>query len=324
MNIRPFDASERDCQAILAIKWVVWPEYRHTLEEFRAFDAAWDRKHFLHRLIAEVDGQVVGFASCYQAFWVERPGTYGVWIDVLPGWRRRGIGGALYAAALDALAPHRPRTLITETREDQHGAVQFLRRHDFRRVMRHPESWLTVQTFDPTPFTRALEQVQAAGIDICDLPALQARDPDWQRKWWALTVLLLRDVPAPEPRTPPSFEQFSQQMSMPGFLPEGCWFALAGADYVGLTNMNAFPSDPELLETGLTGVLRSHRRLGIATALKVRAIEFARRRGARRLMTRNEENNPMYDLNRSLGFRPGPAMSEYEKDLGPPDASRDG
>ncbi|MFY0535900.1 GNAT family N-acetyltransferase [Nannocystis pusilla] len=107
-------------------------------------------------------------------------------------------------------------------------------------------------------------------------------------------------------------------MSLPGFLPEGCWFALAGADYVGLSWMNAFPSDPRLLETGLTGVVRSHRRRGIATALKVHAIDFARRRGAERIVTRNEENNPMYDLNLMLGFRPGPAMCEYEKHLSHP------
>ncbi|MFY0535898.1 GNAT family N-acetyltransferase [Nannocystis pusilla] len=90
MNIRPFDASERDFQAMAAIKWVVWPEYRRTVAEIRAIDATWDRNFYLNRLVAEVDGQVVGFASCYQAFWVERPGTYGVWIDVLPDWRRRG------------------------------------------------------------------------------------------------------------------------------------------------------------------------------------------------------------------------------------------
>nr|WP_276605015.1 GNAT family N-acetyltransferase [Nannocystis sp. RBIL2] len=318
VNIRPFDASERDCQAVLAIKWLVWPEYRRTIAEFRAMDAAWDRNCFRRQLVAEVDGQVVGFGSCYQAYWVERPGTYGVWIDVHPNWRRRGIGGALYAALLDLLAPHRPRKLITETREDQHGALHFLRRHEFRQTMRHPESWLAVQAFDPTPFARALAKVQAAGIDLCDLPALQARDPDWQRNWWALNVLLAQDVPAPEPTNPPSFEDFSQHMSSPGFLPEGCWFALAGDDYVGLTWMNAFPSDPRLLETALTGVVRSYRRLGIATALKVHAIDFARRHGAERIVTRNEENNPMYELNLKLGFRPGPAQFEYEKDLSAP------
>ncbi|MFY0535899.1 hypothetical protein [Nannocystis pusilla] len=106
--------------------------------------------------------------------------------------------------------------MITETREDQHGAVRFLRRHDFRQVMRHPESWLAVQAFDPTPFHRALEQVRAAGFDICDLPALQARDPDWQRNWWVLTVLLSRDVPAPSRAIPRRSRNSRDRCPCPG------------------------------------------------------------------------------------------------------------
>jgi hypothetical protein len=35
-------------------------------------------------------------------------------------------------------------------------------------------------------------------------------------------------------------------------------------------------------------------------------------------VTRNEENIPMYELNLKLGFRPGPAQFEYEKDLSHP------
>ena len=63
-------------------------------------------------------------------------------------------------------------------------------------------------------------------------------------------------------------------------------------------------AEPAKLYTGLTGVLRSHRRRGIATALKVTALEMAKARGVRTLETDNEENNPMYLLNVELGFEP--------------------
>ena len=66
---------------------------------------------------------------------------------------------------------------------------------------------------------------------------------------------------------------------------------------------------------GLTGVLRSHRRRGIATAVKLPTIDFARSVGARYISTDNEENNPMYQLNLKLGFRPMPAWLDFEKHL---------
>ena len=69
------------------------------------------------------------------------------------------------------------------------------------------------------------------------------------------------------------------------------------------------------MQTNLTGVLRSHRRRGIATTLKLHAMAFAHQYGARVIVTDNEESNPMYDLNMKLGFKPGPALVENQKQL---------
>jgi GNAT superfamily N-acetyltransferase len=52
----------------------------------------------------------------------------------------------------------------------------------------------------------------------------------------------------------------------------------------------------------LTGVRREYRRQGIATTLKLRSIAYARSLGDRILLARNESDNPMLQLNLSLGF----------------------
>ena len=90
---------------------------------------------------------------------------------------------------------------------------------------------------------------------------------------------------------------------------------LDGADYVGLTMLWRDSTRSDKLVTGLTGVLRSHRRRGIATALKVRALTYARERGIVEVDTDNEDNNPMYQLNLQLGFEPVPAMVEMRRKL---------
>ena len=63
----------------------------------------------------------------------------------------------------------------------------------------------------------------------------------------------------------------------------------------------------------MTGVVRAYRRRGIATALKVRTIQYAQTVGAETIVTSNEENNPMNILNRKLGFEPMPAWISYHR-----------
>jgi GNAT superfamily N-acetyltransferase len=88
----------------------------------------------------------------------------------------------------------------------------------------------------------------------------------------------------------------------PMFLPDAYFVALDGAEYVGMSNLwDDRASDH--LNTGLTGVKRSHRRRGIATALKVRAIAYAKANGHPLIKTGNEVGNrPMLSINQRLGF----------------------
>jgi len=59
-----------------------------------------------------------------------------------------------------------------------------------------------------------------------------------------------------------------------------------------------------------------YRQRGIATALKVKAAEFAQQVGAATIMTMNEESNPMYQLNVQLGFKPLPTWITYKREFG--------
>ena len=75
-------------------------------------------------------------------------------------------------------------------------------------------------------------------------------------------------------------------------LVQDAWFvALDRGEYVGMTEFLSNQADPDLFDIGVTGVLRSHRRREIATALKLRGIEFAQKRGIRELRTWNASNN---------------------------------
>ena len=62
-------------------------------------------------------------------------------------------------------------------------------------------------------------------------------------------------------------------------------------------------------------MLKNYRRKGLATALKIKAIERLRENGITEVRTDNEENNPMYKINVALGFKPAPFSLEYIKKI---------
>ena len=86
--------------------------------------------------------------------------------------------------------------------------------------------------------------------------------------------------------------------------------------YIASTDITVYPkSEPHKGWTGGLGVLKEFRRKGIATALKIKAIEGLLKKGVTEVRTDNEENNPMYKINVALGFKPVPFSLDYSKEI---------
>ena len=82
---------------------------------------------------------------------------------------------------------------------------------------------------------------------------------------------------------------------------------LDGNDVVGYARLYA-TGTPHRLENGLTAVLRSHRRRGIATALKRAQLAWAAEHGYREVVSEMVAGNDgMRAVNERLGYRPRPA-----------------
>lgn len=113
------------------------------------------------------------------------------------------------------------------------------------------------------------------------------------------------------------FEQFlAQTFDQPHFDPKTHFIAVdENGRWLGLTELGEREHSDDLF-TPFTCVRPSHRRRGIALALKVHAICFAQQRGAKSITAVNEEHNPMYQINLALGFVPLPAGLVLKKILG--------
>lgn len=324
LTIRAFDASESGYEAIVKVHNACNPDALTSVDEWQALDQNRNPKHKRERLVAIIDGEVVGFVVYSIAHWSHQKGKFYLRVSVHPDRRCQGIGSQLYDEALKQIEQQNELTALTSSTHEHHkDSIRFLKRHGFKCVLREPISRLGVAAFDPTPYTETLQSVEESPIKIHSVADLQNRDPNCWQKLYELEWKILQDVPVSEPLVRSTYEDYLKRYSdeRTGFNPNTWFIAVAPSsndtigDYVGMTQLWFALAAPQKLYTGLTGVAQEYRRQGLATALKIHAIQFAKDYGATEIETDNEENNPMFDLNVALGFREVSAYLSYDKTL---------
>lgn len=316
IQIRPFAKTRAEYKAITAIHNVVWQTEGLSAENRQLHDEKRNQDFLFHRLLAEGNGQIIAHAAYGEDAWNHTPGKYFIEIEVNPEHQRQGVGAMLYREIVNMLWERNPVPLFftAYTREDQPGGLALLHKEGFRQVMRNLMSRLDVAAFDAAPFATVQEKVRRAGITLHSMSELKERDTNWIRHWYDLEQAINADHPMADRGEPLPFETFVGFMDTPLVNSDAAFFALDGTgNYVGQSTLEVNDRQSKTISVGMTGVLRSHRRIGIATALKIRAIEFAQSIGAQWIVAGNEENNPMYQINLHLGFQPAPAWLNFEK-----------
>ena len=137
------------------------------------------------------------------------------------------------------------------------------------------------------------------------------------KKLHELVQIISADMPSVASFTPTSYEQWEAfELKNPNLLPEGYMIAKDGSNYVGLSTVWRIDKEPRGLVQGNTGVRREYRGRGIAVALKLKVIDFARRNGYEKVKTWNASDNvPMLAVNTKLGFKREVGWITLEKNL---------
>jgi GNAT superfamily N-acetyltransferase len=310
--VRPF-VPETDYPGYAEVYNAVYPEYPETEGELRYHDERREERLKWARFVAVEDGRIVGVGGYGQNSGMYHPRKFHLDVYVHPDKQEQGIGKRLYAQVVDALAAHDPIAIRSGARSDHERGIRFLTDRGFVEEMREQESKLDTTTFDPTPFLDEVAKVEAQGIVIKTAAELLESDPDSKRKQHELHWAIAQDIPHSDTPTQVPFEEWIKRFDHPNYLAEGNFIALDGDRYVGTSVLWKTLSTDDL-NTGATGVIREYRKRGIATALKVRALTFAKERGAPAVRTWNEvNNNGMLGINFRLGFVRQPAWIEFGK-----------
>lgn len=277
-----------DLDAYARVWTEVHPETPISGEEVQRRLAEWDDGR--QYLVADADGRVVGtgFASR-----TSTPGRAAALVAVLPAFRRRGIGSALLDASL-ARAHELGASVASGSLSE--AWLPWAVRRGFEAFDREVELVLDLTDHEQPPVT-------PEGFVIGEL---DEGDLDDAYRVYAEGVA---DIPSSE-QLEASFERWrAEAVAAPLVL-----VAREGRRVVGYAQLERRTND--VLEHELTAVARTHRRRGIARALKQTQIAWAAERGYRRLITDTHwANEATRRLNESLGYRALPPLVGVRKEL---------
>jgi GNAT superfamily N-acetyltransferase len=217
------------------------------------------------------------------------PGSAFAMVRVRPSVRRRGVGSVLLEAAREEARSLACLTVWGRVHEPDTGSLRFAEARGLAEAGRDVEVLLTVTPCAWPEGVVELRDVHLAGA-------------------YEVVVEATPEMALPMIAAAPPFDEWiekERQMLAAAFV------ALDGDEVVGYAAL--FATGTSRLENGLTAVKKSHRRRGLALALKRAQIAWAAENGFTEIITDMVEGNAaMRAVNEQLGYVERPAWIVVE------------
>ncbi len=277
--------------------------------DFRQDDEAWlrNRRQFdetryrRRQYVAEhaETGEILGYGSIEQTIFLPK---YRLFLMAEPKWLRAGVGELLLDQLMNDLREAGAITVWHRNYAHLNEVLDFLTMRGFVETKRVWDLRLDLSTAVLSPMAEAMA---SRGITLTTFVEERDRDADAAlHKLHEFLNAVKADDPERQPFMPVPFESVVHWFGRKYVLPEACFIAKRGDQYIGFTDLNHIEPIPRGIMHGFTGVAREFRRQGVATALKLRAIAYAREQGYQTIRAFNAPSQgEMMALNEKLGFR---------------------
>jgi len=287
------EATAADYSAAFRVVRAAYPDFVHSEAGFRHRQESIPAEARAKGWVAENDGEIVGWARAMIRY-QESSGSANVNMSVLPAWRRRGIGSALYERALEHVADA-PRAFAF-TGEDGRAFAEL---HGYRLTRTSRISALDPRAVDTSELDRT----------PVELRTLAEVGPE---ATFGVDSVAVLDIPFDEPLNNVEYEQWRRSYwESPDFDFASSYAACVDGRTVAISYV-AVDLPGNRAVNAFTGTLPEYRGRGLARTVKLAVIRRLRELGVSHLVTDNhEENAPMLAVNERLGFRPQGAHYNY-------------
>ena len=246
-------------------------------------------------------------------------------LNINPEYNTKQSRELLYNGMLKKIKSFNSNKMLTSIYKHPNYSLvkQFLIDNQFKLVQTNREYSCDTTKINLKKYQTLIKKLEEDGIKFYDSKEEMATNsqkfPDHFKKLEELEWTYAQDFPIPDgiTHTRPPFKHW---LKLCHDFYENYYgvdiIAVKDGKYIGSTDIEVLPkAEPHKGWTGGLGVLKEFRRRGIATAIKIKAIERLLKKGVTEIRTDNEENNPMYKINVALGFKAVPFSLEYMKEL---------
>lgn len=298
---RPVDALI-EARALAGFWNLQYPELAYTEDEYRREQARHPERNFKRMYLVELDGRAVGAAYASQGEWSADHDRL-----ICDIWMPTKFDAAIIPAFIELhenlARERRAKNADSFVRDSEVGRCKMLAEAGYKITQVAPTTRLTVADFDPASLEAKIAAVREKGIVIRSAAELEEAGIEWKRQLFELATEISKDIPGPIAHGDMPYEHWVAALDDTIYYRRD-WMLMAydGDRAVGYSRLSPSEANRKVALTGLSGTARSHRRLGIVTALKVKGIENARASGIGFVHTDNDETNPMFAINVALGF----------------------
>ncbi len=156
-----------------------------------------------------------------------------------------------------------------------------------------------LRRFDEQQYVFRLDQCQKQGIKFASLEQLGDTEENLRRVY-ELNKLCAKDIPGRGEFF--TYEEFCERRYGAHYDPAGVIIALIGDNWIGMS-ATSHHSEKGFCFNEMTGVIQAYRRRGVALALKLLGIRFAKGTGVQKVFTiQDKENTSAISMNRKLGY----------------------
>jgi len=320
IQIKKFHATNKEFDEIARIRNLVNHDSIDHPDEDRADWKIRDKSLIRNRLLCYNDNMLIGLVYYVQGR-NENSRTCFFNIVLDPQYHNNGYRELLYQKMLQEVKGFKCNQLFSNVYEHPNykNHQNLLINHNFKLVQKNREYSCNIREVNTQKYKPLIDKLESEGIRFYDSRDEMKGFPNHFQKLEKLEWVLDQDIPHPDGLKPTRmpFEQWKKVcLNVYNNYYGVDIVAIKDGQYIGSTDIEVYPkSEPHKGWTGGLGVIREFRRRGIATALKIKAIEALLKKGITEIRTDNEENNPMYKINVALGFKPVPFSLEYIKEI---------
>ncbi|MDP9491860.1 MAG: GNAT family N-acetyltransferase [Actinomycetota bacterium] len=303
LEIRPF--RHEDAAPTIPLFREVWPEVVVTPPGLVHFIEQQPERAAMRAWVADAGGEIVAFADARMRWALAVEGIAGVWVGVVPAYRRRGLGSRLYELAEAHLVEHGARRLESTYRDDEPEVLAFAQFHGFDEGKRKEQFWAL--RVEPA----VAEPQLPSGVRVARLREVRERE----HALFDLYNAAERDAPDDYPR----------ELVFDEWLPETLGNPELDLDLSAVVLVDDRPASFAWLisdrEGGraaneMTGTAPAFRRRGLARLAKEATIRWAAEAGIQTILTSNDTTNAdMLALNEHLGYQPTVLHIDVAKDV---------